>query len=153
MGLTRALALLHLGRHTHLALRTVDEPVTRFFETHTAGLPLTPTTAHALWLGSGALALLLSAVTRAFSARLTWTLWGAATALMAWSGTGAASRSTATGIVAIAWGLVSIVALNGVGTRPRTTTINLFGDVPKAMQPKQPAAHDSPDKDEARAQT
>lgn len=38
--------------------------------------------------------------------------------------------------MAVIWGLVSIIALNGVGQRPRITTINLFGDVRAAMQPE-----------------
>ncbi|WP_329047624.1 hypothetical protein OG873_39775 [Streptomyces violaceus] len=37
-------------------------------------------------------------------------------------------------MAAIVWGITSVIALNGVGTRPRVTTINLIGDVPAALQ-------------------
>ncbi|WP_411153067.1 helix-turn-helix domain-containing protein [Streptomyces sp. A30] len=136
VGLAQAIGALDLGHHAHLAVRTVDEPVTRFLHAHTAGLPLTPEAAHALWIGLGILALVLSTVVRAFAARLTWMLWGVGTVAMTWFGTGPAARGTAAGLVAVIWGLVSIIALNGVGQRLRITTINLFGDVRAAMQPE-----------------
>jgi hypothetical protein len=44
-----------------------------------------------------------------------------------------------------------VFALNGVGTRPRVTTINLIGDVPAALQKHH--ATDTPDNEQQTAAT
>ncbi|MER5347844.1 hypothetical protein ABT030_47860 [Streptomyces mirabilis] len=49
-------------------------------------------------------------------------------------GTPAIARPTAAALTAVAWGIASVIALNGIGSRPRVTTINLIGDVPTALQ-------------------
>ncbi|MFF1443359.1 hypothetical protein [Streptomyces sp. NPDC058295] len=135
-----------LTEHAGSVWSTIDQPVTRFLITHTDGLPLTAQTAHALWLAGGIAIALLSAATGTFSARLTWILWGAATVWMTWAATPAIARPTAAGLTAIAWGITSVFALNGVGTRPRVTTINLIGDVPAALQDHH--ANDTPDSEQ-----
>ncbi|RPF30341.1 helix-turn-helix transcriptional regulator [Streptomyces sp. TLI_185] len=129
-----------LAEHAGAVWATINQPVTRFLATRTGGLPLTASAAHALWLAGGIAIALLSAATRAFAARLTWALWGAATVWMTWAGTPATTRPTAAGLTALVWGIASVIALNGLGSRPRVTTINLIGDVPAALQ-----QHDSSD--------
>ncbi|MFJ8536832.1 helix-turn-helix domain-containing protein [Streptomyces sp. NPDC093591] len=124
---------------------TISQPVTHFLAIHTHGLPLTAQAAHALWLAGGIAIALLSASTRAFAARLTWTLWGAATVWMTWAGTPATARPTAAGLTAIMWGIASVIALNGVGARPRVTTINLIGDLPAALQKNSATDPPAPD--------
>ncbi|MGK5695569.1 helix-turn-helix domain-containing protein [Streptomyces sp. URMC 128] len=123
-----------LTEHAGGVWSTINQPVTHFLNTHTDGLPLSAQSAHALWLTGGIAIALLSAATRSFAARLTWTLWGAATVWMTWAAAPATARPTAAGMAAIVWGITSVIALNGVGTRPRVTTINLIGDVPAALQ-------------------
>lgn len=147
-GLVKVTGTLHADHHMYLAIRTINEPVTRFLQAHTADLPLTPSAAHVLWLGFGIVALVMSTVLHAFAARLTWLLWGLSTVAMAWAGTGESGRDTAAGLAAILWGLVSIIALNGLGQRPRITTINLIGDVQAAMQPGKDTAEEAPSPDE-----
>jgi hypothetical protein len=135
-----------LTEHAGGVWSTINQPVTHFLNTHTDGLPLSAQTAHALWLTGGIAIALLSAATRSFAARLTWTLWGAATVWMTWAAAPATSRPTAAGLAAIVWGITSVIALNGVGTRPRVTTINLIGDVPAAL--REHHATDTPKNDQ-----
>ncbi|WP_326800498.1 hypothetical protein OIE49_36875 [Streptomyces sp. NBC_01788] len=132
-----------LAKHAGAVWATINQPVTRFFATHTGGLPLTASEVHTLWLTGGIAIGLLSAATRAFAARLTWALWGAATIWMTWTGTPATTRPTAAGLTALVWGTASVIALNGLGSRPRVTTINLIGDVHGALQKHHSA--DSPE--------
>ncbi|WP_030619365.1 hypothetical protein [Streptomyces fulvoviolaceus] len=123
-----------LPEHAGDVWATINQPVTRFLNTHADGLPLTPSAAHALWLAGDIAIALLSEATRAFAARLTWALWGASTVWMTWAGTPAITRPTAAGLTALVWGIASILALNGLGSRPHITTINLIGDVPTTLQ-------------------
>lgn len=51
-------------------------------------------------------------------ARLTWTLWGAATIAMTWATAPTDSRTIATGITVLAWTAASTLALHGWTLRP-----------------------------------
>lgn len=95
----------------------VDHPVRRYLASHTAGLAVTASTVHWLWVATGVGLLVISWLTRSFSARLTWAVWGAATVVMVWSGTTGPARQVAAALALIAWGIASIAALRGLGRR------------------------------------
>ncbi|MFE2471642.1 helix-turn-helix domain-containing protein [Streptomyces mirabilis] len=110
---------------------TVDRPVRAYLHAHTAGLPVTATTLHLVWVASGAGLLAFSFLTGAFGARLTWILWGAATTVMVWSGTAGPARQVAAGLAVIGWGISSIAGLRGLVLRPELShnvTVNNNSD-------------------------
>ncbi|MGA4844710.1 hypothetical protein [Streptomyces sp. G45] len=100
------------ARRTGL-LASITSPVWAYLRSHTQGLAVDARTAYAAWLlvvlGSG----VLSCVTKSFGARFAWGLAGAATGWMVWHGAPEAGREVAAGLTAIAWALLSIVALRG----------------------------------------
>ncbi|WP_051901048.1 helix-turn-helix domain-containing protein [Streptomyces aureus] len=100
---------------------TVDQPVRTYLDAHTAGLPVTATTLHLVWVASGAGLLAFSFLTGTFGARLTWILWGAATTAMVWSGTPDPARPVAAGLALIAWGIASIPGLRGLVLHPQAS--------------------------------
>ncbi|MEV8601072.1 hypothetical protein AB0465_14475 [Streptomyces griseoviridis] len=63
---------------------TVTDPVHAYLAAHTAGLPVTATSAFGIWLGVGAASLVLAWLTKAVGARLTWLAHGTATVFMVW---------------------------------------------------------------------
>ncbi|MET9483638.1 hypothetical protein [Streptomyces sp. NPDC006638] len=98
---------------------TLTDPVHAYLTTHTAGLPLTATSAVVIWQGVGGASLVLSWLTRAVGARLTWTAHGACTVFMVWDASPAAGRPVAAALTVLAWTLGSIPALRGLSLRPR----------------------------------
>ncbi|MGW1007704.1 hypothetical protein [Streptomyces sp. NPDC002520] len=97
---------------------TVADPVHAYLAAHTVGLPLTASSAFAIWQGVGLAALLLAWFTGAFGARLTWTAHGACTAAMVWDAAPAAGRPVATALAVLAWTIGSLFALRGLSLRP-----------------------------------
>ncbi|WP_165953876.1 hypothetical protein [Streptomyces sp. 8K308] len=101
---------------------TLTTPIETYLQAHTAGLPVTATTAYAAWqlLGAGALVLGWLGTT---GGRLTWTAWGAASVAMVWHGTPDPGRPVATGLAVLAWTAASTLALHGLTLRPSITHI------------------------------
>ncbi|WEH43970.1 hypothetical protein [Streptomyces sp. AM 2-1-1] len=118
-------------------LATVDQPVRRYLNTHTAHLPVTPTTAYALWQATGALALVLGFF-RSSGGRILWLLWGAFTVAIVFTGTPAPGREIAAGIAALGWAALSLLALRGISLSP-TAFINVHVQAPPA--PPAPQIH------------
>lgn len=95
------------------AVHIVTDPIGHWLAAHTAGLPLTAPIAAWAW-GMTGFALFFAACWRHLGAQLMWPLYGAATAAMAWSGTAtAAHRPVVVGLLAIAWSVLSLLALRG----------------------------------------
>lgn len=109
------------GWHWDGVIATIDDPVHAYLTAHSAGLPLPVTALHLLWVASGAVLLLMSFLFGGFGARTTWVVWGAISVAMVWSGTPGAARQVAAGLAAIAWGLASILAMQGLTLRSVTS--------------------------------
>ncbi|MEV5295378.1 hypothetical protein AB0K64_29640 [Streptomyces sp. NPDC053741] len=102
---------------SHGMTAVIDGPVRAYLDTHTAGLPVTADTLYTTWLAAGAGLLVISFVTCTFGARLTWAGWGACSVAMVWAATPGPTRGIACAVTGLAWGIASILALRGVGTR------------------------------------
>ncbi|MFE3685401.1 helix-turn-helix domain-containing protein [Streptomyces sp. NPDC059095] len=109
------------GWHWDDVVATIDNPVHAYLTAHSAGLPLPVATLHLLWIASGTVLLLMSFLFGGFGARTTWVVWGAASILMVWSGTPGDARQVAAGIATLAWGLASILAMQGLNLRSMTS--------------------------------
>ncbi|MFE6288208.1 hypothetical protein [Streptomyces sp. NPDC057877] len=97
---------------------TVSDPVHAYLSAHTAGLPLTASSAVNIWLGVGAVSLVLAWFTGAVGARLTYTAHGAATVYMVWASSPPAGRTVAAALAVLAWTIGSLFALRGLSLRP-----------------------------------
>ncbi|MEV7160267.1 hypothetical protein AB0N77_37615 [Streptomyces misionensis] len=97
---------------------TVADPVRAYLAAHTAGLPMTASSAFVIWQGIGAVSLVLAWFTGAVGARLTWIAHGVCTAAMVWDAAPAAGRPVATALVVLAWTIGSLFALRGLSLRP-----------------------------------
>lgn len=100
------------------ATATVADPVHAYLTAHTAGLPLTASSAFVLWQGVGLGSLALSWFTGAVGARLTWIAHGTCSVLMVWDASPAAGRPVATALTVVAWTIGSLFALRGLSLRP-----------------------------------
>lgn len=98
---------------------TVTDPVHAYLTAHTVGLPLTATSAFVIWQGVGAASLVLSWLTGAVGARLTWLAHGVCSVLMVWDASPAAGRPVAAALAVLAWTIGSFLALRGLSLRPR----------------------------------
>ncbi|MFD3567421.1 hypothetical protein [Streptomyces sp. NPDC058667] len=110
-------------------LATIDQPVHRYLDTHTTGLPVSATTVYGTWQAVGALSL-IGGYLRFSGARLTWVLWVAATVAMVWSATPGPGRTVAVGITVLAGAALSLLALHGLSLTP-----TLYVDVHTPTQP------------------
>jgi hypothetical protein len=97
---------------------TVTDPVHAYLSDHTAGLPVTASSAFGIWLGVGGASLVLAWLTGAVGARLTYTAHGAATVFMVWASSPAAGRTVAAALAVLAWTIGSFFALSGMSLRP-----------------------------------
>lgn len=97
----------------------VDQPVRTYIAQHSDGLPVAASTVYTLWLLTGITGLVLGFLTRNNGVRAMWTAWGAATVFMVWTATPDTSRPVAAGLAALAWTLLSAVALRGLTLRRR----------------------------------
>ncbi|MDF4254632.1 hypothetical protein [Streptomyces sp. WMMB303] len=113
--------------HTGL-LATIDQPVHAYLAAHTTTLPITAATAYSTWQALGTVSFALGTV-RFGGARLTWTVWGAATVAMVWAGTPAPGRPVAAGITVLAWAALSLLALRGLSLSP-TAFIQVHNQAP-----------------------
>ncbi|MFD9289603.1 hypothetical protein ACFWBV_15195 [Streptomyces sp. NPDC060030] len=103
---------------------TVADPVHAYLTAHTAGLPLTASSAFVIWLGVGAVSLTMAWLTGAVGARLTWTAHGVCSVLMVWDASPAAGRPVAAALAVLAWTIGSFFALRGLSLRPRINIHN-----------------------------
>lgn len=97
---------------------TLSDPVHAYLTAHTAGLPVTASSAFGIWLGVGGASFAWAWLTEAFGARLTWSAHGAATAFMVWESSPAAGRTVAVALAVLAWTIGSLFALRGLSLRP-----------------------------------
>ncbi|MCY0946997.1 hypothetical protein [Streptomyces antarcticus] len=97
---------------------TVADPVHAYLTAHTAGLPLTASSAFVIWQGVGIASLALSWFTGAVGARLTWIAHGVCSVLMVWDASPAAGRPVAAALAVLAWTIGSFFALRGLSLRP-----------------------------------
>lgn len=107
---------------SHGVFAVVDQPVRTYIAAHSAGLPISASTAYTLWQVTGLFALIAGFITRSNGVRLTWTAWGCADIAMVWTTTPETSRTVATGIAVLAWTLAGAFALRGLNLRPRVFT-------------------------------
>ncbi|MFF5881057.1 hypothetical protein ACIQ9M_34510 [Streptomyces californicus] len=118
-------------------LTTIDQPVRHYLTSRTDQLPLTATTAYALWQATGALALVLG-FCRSSGGRILWLLWGAFTVAAVFTATPAPGREVAAAIAALGWAGLSLFALRGISLSP-TAFINVH--VPAPPAPPVPQLH------------
>ncbi|MEU8544744.1 hypothetical protein AB0C52_32905 [Streptomyces sp. NPDC048717] len=97
---------------------TIADPVHAYLTAHTAGLPLTASSAFVIWQGVGIASLALAWFTGAVGARLTWIAHGVCSVLMVWDASPAAGRPVATALAVLAWTVGSFFALRGLSLRP-----------------------------------
>lgn len=114
----------------------IDNPVRTYIAQHSAGLPISASTAYTLWQLAG-LAGLVGGFLRSTGARLLWTGWGAATIAVVWTTAPADGRTIATGVAVLLWSLASVVALRGMSLRP-TAFIHVHNTVPQARPAVRP---------------
>lgn len=96
--------------------RVASDPIVAWAEHHAAGLAVSATTLLTVWaIGGGVL--FLGGLGGARGARIAWPLYGAATAAMAWHGAVEPHRPIAAGLIALAWGVLSILVLHRGGSR------------------------------------
>lgn len=104
--------------------RTITEPVRAFLDQHSGGLPVGAGTLWLTWLATtGALFLLAALGSR--GARIGWTLTGATTTAMVYTATPPTGRLVAAGLALTIWAVLSVIALNRVGTHGRAVHITL----------------------------
>ncbi|MES5824871.1 hypothetical protein [Streptomyces sp. RG80] len=95
----------------------IDTPVRTYIAQHSAGLAVSGSAVYAFWQAVGLFGL-VGGFFHSTGARITYTLWGAASIGMVWSASPADGRTTATGIAVLAWTIASVVALRGLSLRP-----------------------------------
>ncbi|MFC8247573.1 hypothetical protein [Streptomyces chartreusis] len=128
----------------------IDTPVRAYLAQHTSGLAVSGSTAYAFWQAVGLVGL-IGGFFHSSGARITWTVWGAATVAAVWSASPAAGRTVATAIAVLAWTIASAFALRGLSLRPVIhTAFQPHIDIrPKVHIPQQPTPHrgldDEPD--------
>ncbi|MFD8621441.1 hypothetical protein [Streptomyces sp. NPDC059513] len=99
-------------------IATIADPVHAYLTAHTAGLPLTASSAFVIWQAVGVASLALSWLTGAVGARLTWIAHGTCSVLMVWDASPAVSRPVAAALAVLAWTIGSFFALRGLSLRP-----------------------------------
>ncbi|WP_328884688.1 hypothetical protein [Streptomyces sp. NBC_00299] len=125
----------------------IDTPVRTYIAQHTSGLAVSGSAVYAFWKAVGLFSL-VGGFFHSTGARITYTLWGAASVGMVWSASPANGRTVATGIAVLAWTIASVFALRGLSLRPIThTAFQPHIDIrPEVHIPPQPApAHDDLD--------
>ncbi|MGW9452416.1 hypothetical protein [Streptomyces sp. NPDC055632] len=97
---------------------TLTTPVHTFLDAQTAHLPaLSGATAYTLWQTTG-LTGLIGGFLHISGARILWTLWGAGSIWIVWTGSPAGGRLLAAALATAVWALASILALRGLTFRP-----------------------------------
>ncbi|MEU5632129.1 hypothetical protein ACH47C_23465 [Streptomyces rishiriensis] len=95
----------------------IDTPVRTYIAQHTAGLAVSGSAVYAFWQAVGLFGL-VGGFFHSTGARITYSLWGAASIGMVWSASPADGRTVATGIAVLAWTIASVVALRDLSLRP-----------------------------------
>lgn len=95
----------------------IDTPVRSYIAQHTSDLSVSGSAVYAFWQAVGLFGL-VGGFLHSTGARITYTLWGAASIGMVWSASPADGRTVATGIAVLAWAIVSTLALRGLTLRP-----------------------------------
>ncbi|MFE7757632.1 hypothetical protein [Streptomyces sp. NPDC057429] len=106
----------------------IDNPVRTYIATHSASLTISASTIYTLWQATGLFGLIGGWFSMT-GARLTWTLWGAATIAMTWTTAPTDSRTIATGITVLAWTAASTLALHGLTLRA-SSFVHVRNDAP-----------------------
>ncbi|MFH9677432.1 hypothetical protein ACH4L5_34915 [Streptomyces sp. NPDC017405] len=126
----------------------IDTPIRTYIAQHTGHLAVSGSAVYAFWQAAGLLGL-VGGFFHSTGARITYSLWGAASIGMVWSASPADGRTVATGIAVLAWTTASVFALRGLSLRPVIhTAFQPHIDIrPEVHVPAQPApAHDDLDK-------
>ncbi|MEU4729641.1 hypothetical protein [Streptomyces sp. NPDC023588] len=113
----------------------VDNPIRTYIAQHTAGLPVSGAAVYTFWQLAGAFGL-IGGFIGATGARLTWTVWGAATVLVVWTTPPADGRTVATAIAVLAWTIASTAALRGWSLRPVVNNFPAPAQPAPAFQPQ-----------------
>ncbi|MDQ0408722.1 hypothetical protein ABVB69_35160 [Streptomyces sp. NPDC000349] len=95
----------------------IDTPIRSYIAQHTSGLAVSGSAVYAFWQAVGLFGL-VGGFFHSTGARITYTLWGAASIGMVWSASPADGRTVATGIAVLAWTIASVFALRGLSLRP-----------------------------------
>lgn len=111
--------------HDSQAARTVLGPVRSWIDAYAGGYGYSGNALMWLWGATGIATFLLGWLSRNIGARIGWTLFGAATAYMAYHGTSIPSRPVVAGIVAVWWILGSLLVF-----RRRGGTQHVIAQVP-----------------------
>ncbi|MDX3170256.1 hypothetical protein PV736_36925 [Streptomyces scabiei] len=125
----------------------IDTPVRMYIAQHTGHLAVSGSAVYAFWQAVGLFGL-VGGFFHSTGARITYSLWGAASVGMVWSASPADGRTVATGIAVLAWTIASVVALRGLNLRPVIhTAFQPHIDIrPQVHIPPQPApVHDDLD--------
>ncbi|WP_327241152.1 hypothetical protein [Streptomyces sp. NBC_01320] len=110
----------------------VDNPIRSYIAQHTAGLTDSGSAVYTFWQLTGLFGL-IGGLIGSTGARITWTVWGAASIAAVWGATPADDRTIATGFAVLAWTLASTRALRGLSLRP---VIHNFPPTSPAFQPQ-----------------
>ncbi|MCY0921129.1 hypothetical protein OS965_23570 [Streptomyces sp. H27-G5] len=113
----------------------VDNPIRTYIAQHTAGLPVSGAAIYTFWQLAGAFGL-IGGFAGATGARLTWTVWGAATVAVVWTTTPADGRTVAAAIAVLAWTIASTAALRGWSLRPIVNNFPAPAQPAPAFQPQ-----------------
>ncbi|MFJ6623107.1 GIY-YIG nuclease family protein [Kitasatospora sp. NPDC091335] len=84
-------------------IATVDHPVRRFILAHAQTVPAGAATLRGLWWAAGAVILFTNLLSGAWSRRLAWTAYGAATVAMVWYGSQPSDRPVTCGLTGLLW--------------------------------------------------
>lgn len=110
----------------------IDTPVRTYLAQRTSGLAVSGSAVYAFWQAVGLFGL-VGGFFHSTGARITYSLWGAASIGMVWSASPADGRTVATGIAVLAWTIASTLALRGLSLRP---VVNNFPPPAPAFQPQ-----------------
>ncbi|WP_086709596.1 hypothetical protein [Streptomyces antimycoticus] len=95
----------------------IDTPIRTYIAQHTGGLAVSGSDVYAFWQAVGLFGL-VGGFFHSTGARITYSLWGAASVGMVWSASPADGRTVATGIAVLVWTIASVFALRGLSLRP-----------------------------------
>ncbi|MFD4260748.1 hypothetical protein ACFWR9_24775 [Streptomyces sp. NPDC058534] len=95
----------------------IDTPIRSYIAQHTGDLAVSGSAVYAFWQAVGLFGL-IGGFFHSTGARITYSLWGAASVGMVWSASPADGRTVATGIAVLAWTIASVFALRGLSLRP-----------------------------------
>ncbi|GAA2121428.1 hypothetical protein GCM10009759_71130 [Kitasatospora saccharophila] len=104
---------------------TVNDPIYRYLQAHSAGLPAGPRTLFTFWGLAGAV-ILIRALRRGATVGVQFgaLVFGALSVAMVWEGTAGPGKPVASGVAALAWGVLAALALTGSWMTHHTTVIN-----------------------------